>query len=409
MSTILRRASLLILAALLTAPTLAAAQGGQLDPSFGTGGIVTTDFGDQINSNVASADAVALQTDGKILVVGGVPASNGFPAAAVVRYNTDGSVDTSFGVAGIATTSLIGSFSAVAVQSDGKIVATGPFSLDITVARFTSSGALDPTFGTAGIFTSGLNFNVGGSSTVAIQSDGKILVGNGVLLRLLTDGQIDSSFGTAGFADVVSHSTTSIALLSSGKILVGSAASLVSRYTSTGSLDTTFGINGQLASAGPANGLLLLTSGEFIVGGSLTVNLTGPTTGFAVSRYQGVGISDPKFAVHGGTVTAIPGYSTVATAGLGMQSSGDIVALGTATKNFTTNAFALARYTPAGKLDVTFGNNGTVITMFGTTSLSASSIAIQSDGKIIAVGSFTTTVLHGQFDTGFKIARYLGN
>lgn len=408
MKTSLLRASFSILFVLLLASTLFA-QAGQLDPTFGQGGIVTTDFGDQINSNIASALCIALQSDGKILVGGGIPASNGFPAATVARYNTNGALDTTFGAAGFAVTKLIGSFSSIAVQSDGKIVASGPVSLDITVARFTSSGTLDTGFGTDGIFTSGLIFAAGTIARLTIQPDGKILVADGVLLRLLTDGQIDSSFGTAGEAPVAGGDTSSLALLSSGKILVGSAAGLVTRYTSAGSLDTTFAINGQLPTAGPANALLLLSSGEFIVAGNLTSSLTGPTTGLAVSRYQGIGISDPKFAVHGGIVTAIPGYSTVVADGLGVQSSGDIVAFGTATVNFTTQAFALARYTSAGKLDPTFGTNGTVATTFGTTSLSPSAVAIQSDDKIVAVGGFTTTVLHGEFDTGFKLVRYLGH
>ena len=86
-STTLRRAWLLVFSIVLVASTQAAAQAGQLDPTFGTGGIVTTDFGNQINSDVATANAVTIQPDGKIVVCGGAPGSNGFPNAAVVRYN----------------------------------------------------------------------------------------------------------------------------------------------------------------------------------------------------------------------------------------------------------------------------------------------------------------------------------
>ena len=107
-------------------------------------------------------------------------------------------------------------------------------------------------------------------------------------------------------------------------------------------------------------------------------------------------------------MTAVPGYSIITTTGLGLQSSGDIVTLGTANANYSTFSFGLARYTPTGKLDTTFGTNGTVVTAFGTSSLSAPGLAIQSDGKILAVAGFTTTVPHGEFETGFKVVRYLG-
>jgi len=100
-STTLCRAWLLVFSIVLVASTQAAAQAGQLDPTFGTGGIVTTDFGNQINSDVATAAAVTIQSDGKIVVCGGAPGSNGFPNAAVVRYNPDGSLDKGFGNAGV--------------------------------------------------------------------------------------------------------------------------------------------------------------------------------------------------------------------------------------------------------------------------------------------------------------------
>jgi len=93
---------------LLIATEQATAQAGRLDPTFGNGGIVTTDCGLQTgSSNAATANAAAIQSDGKIVVVGAAPGSNGFPIAAVARYNSNGSLDTSFGSSGIVTTSSI--------------------------------------------------------------------------------------------------------------------------------------------------------------------------------------------------------------------------------------------------------------------------------------------------------------
>ena len=408
------RGPLLTLSILLIACTLATAQAGTLDPAFGTGGIITTDFGDQINSNVAIATAVTIQTDGKILVCGGIPSSTGFPIAAIARYNTDGSVDTTFGTSGITTSLTLGVPTAIALQADGKIVVAGPAGgLSVNVARFTSTGTLDTTFGTNGIFTTGLNFNTGAPfTTLVIQSNGKILFADGIL-TLTAEGQADSTFGTNGEASVVNRSAAGLALLSNGKILVASSSGLVSRYKSNGTLDTSFGINGQLPSNTSPSTVILLSTGDFLVNGILTSalttvrGLTTTITGFAVSRYLSSGVTDATFATHGGVVTPIPTFTTVAPSGLELEpTGGDIVTLGIAS-NTTQQVFALARYTSTGQLDSTFGSNGTVTTSFSTSSLSAPGLAIQSDGKIVAVAGFTTTVPHGEFDTGFKLARYL--
>ena len=251
---------------------------------------------------------------------------------------------------------------------------------------------------------------------VVVQPDGKILVADRYLLRFLSDGQFDTSFGSGGTARTAGFPATGLALLPNGKILVASsalgAAGFISQYDSNGSLDTTFGIGGQLASPGTAAGLVLLGTGDFLADGSLTNNSVLPgASGFAVSRYLGVGVTDASFGTNGGTVTSIPGYPVVTTSGLAVQPSGDIVTLGTGNLVGQT-AFTLARYTPAGQLDTTFGNNGTVVTRFGggiqTPSVNANGLTIQSDSKIIAVGSYLVFVPYHGYDTAFKVVRYLG-
>jgi uncharacterized delta-60 repeat protein len=417
----LHRAWLLVFSILLVASTPAAAQAGQLDPTFGTGGIVTTDFGNIFQStNTATATAVTIQSDGKIVVCGGVPASNGFATTAVVRYNIDGSLDNAFGNAGIAVTpNQLNTPSSIALQSDGKIVVAGAFN-QITVIRYNSNGQLDSTFGTNGVVTTGfLGGDNNKTSGVVLQPDGKILVaGAKTLLRLLTNGQIDPNFGSGNGAKVAGYDPTALALLPNGKMLVASALissgfqnpGFVTRYNPDGSLDPSFGINGQLSVPGPANAMVLLDAGrfagEFLIGGDLTSSVTGPVLGFAVSGYQAVGVVDARFGTHGGVVTPIPNSPAIATSGLGVQSSGDIVTLGTASSNYTSYVFALARYTPAGRLDTTFGSEGIVTTSFpNTNQVIANGLAIQSDDKIVAVGNYEA----GQDDTGFKLARYLGH
>jgi uncharacterized delta-60 repeat protein len=216
------------------------------------------------------------------------------------------------------------------------------------------------------------------------------------------------------------YPASGLALLPSGEILVGSSAlgtsGFISEYQSNGSLDTSFGIGGLLSTPGTTASLALLSTGQFLAGGSQTNNSVLPlggiaTSSFTVSRYLGVGVTDASFGTNGGTVTSVPSYTAVAASGLAVEPNGDIVTLGTATHSPLT-AFALARYTPTGQLDTTFGNNGTAITTFGsgfqTPSVSADGLTIQSDSKIVAVGGYSAFVPHHGYDTAFKVLRYLG-
>src|ERR1039458_10296882 len=223
-ATTLKRASLLIFSILLIASQQAAAQAGHLDPTFGSGGIVTTDFGDQTgSSNVASANAVTIQSNGKIVVAGGVPSHTGFPVPAVARYNTNGSLDTTFGTSGMVSIPSIEDvpFTAIPLLTDGAIVATG----SNIVVRYLSTGVLDSRFGTGGIVSLGNDFPGEPTTGVLVQPDGKILVANRYLLRFLSDGQFDNSFGTGGTARTAGFPATGLALLPNGKILVASSFS----------------------------------------------------------------------------------------------------------------------------------------------------------------------------------------
>lgn len=153
------RAWLLIVSILFIASAQAAAQAGQLDPTFGHGGILTTDLG---NQNVfATAAAVTIQPDGKIVAFGGV-ASNSSTSLVAVRYHTNGSLDTGFGTLGIASVPGLTFPSAMTLQPDGKIVGVGfnigghSGGIGVSVVRFSSNGTLDSTFGTGGIALTGI-------------------------------------------------------------------------------------------------------------------------------------------------------------------------------------------------------------------------------------------------------------
>src|SRR5437667_4928162 len=169
-----KRLALLVCVGLSALPTLLMAQAGSLDPTFGTNGIVTT-------ANTA-ANAAALQSDGKIVVAGSIANSQNFQQGGLLRYTSNGVLDSSFGTGGkvliaVGTSEADAAF-ATAIQTDGKIVTAAPLGVRLTVFRFNSNGTVANSFGTNGsetITAAGFLFSpVNGG--IALQSDGKIVV-----------------------------------------------------------------------------------------------------------------------------------------------------------------------------------------------------------------------------------------
>jgi uncharacterized delta-60 repeat protein len=394
-STILQVLVCLILAA---GSTLAFAQAGQLDTSFATNGI----FSDSFNGAIGMGNVVALQSDGKILV-GGSDGSGGV----VLRLNINGTIDTSFGSAGIVTIDfrvVDNIVTGLAVQADGKIVVTGTgIPGGGRLERLDVDGQPDSSFGTDGetfIFP-------GNPGPVVILPNGDIVVLEGnVLQRFTNNGTLDTTFGNSGNAPLV-FAGSSIALLSNGKFLITPSAFLfgpgaVARYNSNGSLDTTFGIGGQ-SSALAVPALALLSDGKIISAGSIATGAatTGNPAGFGLVRLDANGELDGTFGSRGGVVTAFPSFLTATVNALAIQTDGDIVAVGAASTggNQANGPFALARYLSTGQLDSTFGTGGLVTTSFTGASASISGVTIQTDGKIVVAGSEGSNLI---------VARYLG-
>ena len=222
-----QRLSHFALAILLCVATQAAAQAGHLDTTFANKGVFAA-------TSLSEANAVAIQKDGKI-VVAGTGANNG---DTLIRLNTDGTLDSSFGSGGIANFTpqqIAFGFFALAIQSDGKIVAAADGALNgrepvMQAARVNTDGSLDTSFGSGG-FTGAIDFPLE-SGNLALQADGKILVAagldnpNGVpseMARFTASGQTDTTFGGgAGVVNLAYPGPTQIAVQSSGKILVAS-------------------------------------------------------------------------------------------------------------------------------------------------------------------------------------------
>jgi uncharacterized delta-60 repeat protein len=400
-----------VCAALVSASTLTLAQAGHLDKSFASAGIfsfqLTTD-----NGSNSVANAVALQSDGKIVAAGQLGNRSG-----LIRLNSNGRLDPTFGNGGVVVVNKFGGdidqvIVGMAIQPDGKIVAaaTGVPSGG-QVARFNPDGTLDTTFGTNGIASVPLN-----AALLAFQPDGKVIVtggrlGTASMARLNSNGQPDTTFGTGGVAPLVSFGSSAIALESDGKIVIGSGAAFfgpagaLARYNKDGSVDKSFGISGQAASVAAPSAITVQSDGKILAVGADTskVSATGNSTGFGLVCFNPDGSIDTTFGTRGGAITGFPKTTVTSAFAAALQPNGDIVAAGEAGNNNTrlTESFALARYVSEGKLDSTFGTGGRVTTSFGSGTVAfITSIVLQSDGKIVVAGT--------NGGTSLEVARYLG-
>jgi uncharacterized delta-60 repeat protein len=396
---------------------------GSLDLTFGTDGIVTTSISDARSSGNASA---ALQPDGKIVVVGG----GGGTGFLVLRYNADGALDDSFDgdgkvlvVVGNPSGSARGFADAVALQSDGKIVVVGIGIVGtesvIGVARLNIDGSLDASFGSGGKATTkpaGASFI--SAYAVAIGVDGKIIVAGDVfststsdfmVIRYDTNGSLDGTFGaggivTTGFTSGGFESAFAVTVQPDGKIIAagtGQSGFNLARYNVNGSLDTTFDFDGSASFSfssfptyAPAYAVTLQPDGKILVAGRALNN-------FAVARLKPNGALDPSFSYDGKTMTNFVAGSDTARA-IALQPDGKIVVAGSSAVDETSpSAFALTRYNPDGSLDTTLDGDGKLTTLFARSADTLSGAALQPDGKLVAVG----TTSNGNSDK-FALARY---
>jgi uncharacterized delta-60 repeat protein len=376
------------------------AQSGSLDLSFDTDGIVTT----LISFSGNKAYAVTTQADGKIVTAG--ESSNGNQLFfTVTRYNADGSLDNTFDNNGIVTTQIgTNDFArGVAIQPDGKIVVAG-YSIVATqfvfaLARYNTNGSLDNSFGNNGIVITALGSGDYGRA-VAIQADGKIIVVGSsaerfVVIRYNSNGSLDVSFGNNGI--VITTVGTydqghAAAIQTDGKILAGGYTEIgnqlvftVLRYNTNGSLDASFGNNGiATASIGQSDdrayGMVLQPDGKIVLAGySLESNFL-PV--FALARFNPNGSLDASFDNNGIVTTNIE--ITCQALAVVLQPDGKIVAVGYAL-NDSINVFALARYNTNGTLDNSFDTDGIVTTAIND-GCQANAVTLQTDGKIVVAG-----------------------
>ncbi len=389
--------------------SLLMAKAGDPDTTFGTDGMVITEVG----SSADRAYSTVIQSDGKIVAAGHSYNGNDWDFA-LARYDSNGTLDTTFGTNGKVTTDVVYDDYgySVAIQNDGKIVVAGyskTYNGDFALVRYDSNGSLDTTFGGDGKVVTDMLGQDDRAHSVAIQDNGKIVVAgysnkggfkwDFALARYDTNGSLDTTFDGDGkvFTEVggIAGYARSIAIQDNGKIVVAGYNydggiehdfALV-RYNDNGSLDTTFGGDGKVITDLGGNGdqaysVVIQDDGKIVVAGYS--NKGGSGSDFALVRYNSNGILDTTFDGDGKVTTDVAyddyGYSVA------IQSDGKIVVTGYSSYGYG-NDIALVRYNTNGSLDTTFGDDGRVIKDVGDDdSIRGYSVAIQSDSKIVVTG-----------------------
>jgi uncharacterized delta-60 repeat protein len=400
---------------------------GSLDGTFGNSGWVTTDF---YGLGLDHAYSVAIQDDGKIVVAGATDDGDNSDFA-VVRYDPDGCLDTSFGSGGRVVTDIGGGDDeahSIAIQSDGKILVAGNVynsgNWDFGLVLYNTDGSLDTGFGVEGRVITDIGGSYNFAYSIAMQADGKIVVvgaaANGpdtdfAVVRYNGDGSLDTGFGIDGMVttDVGGSYDTaySVAIQTDGKIVVAGNAHNGSnfdfglvRYNSDGSLDTGFDGDGKITtsigtSADEAYSVAIQDDGKIVVAG---VANNGSNNDFALARYNIDGSLDSGFDGDGIALTDFYNSHDMANS-LAIQRDGKIVVVGVA-YNPVNQDFALARYNTNGSLDISFGGDGEVTTdIYGGLSDEATSVAIQGNGKICVAG-----IANNGSNNDFALARYYG-
>jgi uncharacterized delta-60 repeat protein len=428
-------AAVLALITMFGLPGSSRAAPGQLDLGFGIGGLRTMDLGGTYDW----AYATALQPDGKILAAG-VTNARGTYDFAVARYLESGSPDPSFGDNGVTITDFGHSYDwayALALQPDGRILVAGVSdrsgSRDFALARYTGDGRLDPSFGNGGLVLTPIRpLTTDIIHGIVVQPDGKIVAagvtyddtvslrphGDFMVARYLPHGELDPGFGVGGVAttnfDRESYDEAyAVALQPDGRIILGGSSNTgggigrimgadnlaLVRYLPNGLADSSFGEGGKVVVDAGAmqesiRALALQPDGAIVAAGRTNGEKRGD---FLLARFLPSGGLDPTFGgPRAGLAINDMGTAEEGLTSVALAPDGSIIAGGVVAPR-PNGDMAVVRYDRHGRLDRSFGHDGLATADFGGRDDRLRGLALQPDGKIVAVGSS---------ETDFALARF---
>ena len=412
------------------------AQDGQLDPTFGNGGIVLTEIG-----LGGGANALEIQDDGKILV-GGYAAFNMRTYFVLIRINEDGSYDDLFGSNGIVTTEMgINGFriESIEIQEDDKILVTGSYhninpNFDIALVRYNPDGSLDDSFGSEGKVIVDIMNDIDSGYDLSIQQDGKIVVVGSavtptaqkmVALRFNNDGSLDDTFGDDGiilvpFTDGQIQVAKSVEVLPGGNILISGTTWSSNNFTlftavcllPNGTLDSSFANQGILTTdigqyGDMCTSMALYPNGKFLLSGFSDEGY--PTNNdYSIARYNKDGSLDSTFNSNGTKIIDLGGTQELSY-DCKIQSDGKILLTGQSRHNQNLfNDFTIVRLEADGSLDKDFNSTGMVFTDVYNLENIAYAVDLQNDGKIIITG-ITSSISSPDTIAKISTLRYTGS
>jgi uncharacterized delta-60 repeat protein len=402
---------------------------GVLDTTFAGGNVVIP-----VGASDDYAYATAVQPDGKVLVAG--RSAENLGDFALVRLERDGTLDASFGKGGKVTTA-IGDRDetayAIALQTDGKIVLAGTTTSattgrDFAIVRYETDGALDAAFGDGGKVVVSFSNDADTGYALMIQQDRKIVVGGDAnlgasgtgldfaLVRLEPDGALDDTFGDGGKATASISSNggrDSVYSLAAHQIggetrivaVGGEGDFTIARFRASGTLDTSFGQGGKIegvngSTIGAARDVKIASDGKIVVAGHSQHD-------FAVARFDQSGVLDDSFGDGGTTITKVSESNWDEAQGIAIETTGKIVVGGWVYDVGTNGNFALVRYGTDGVLDPTFGTAGIVVTDVTQKSKpdEAAAVLLQSDERVPIVRVVLAGSASGS-NRDFAVSRY---
>ena len=401
-------------------------QNGVLDPTFGTNGLVN-----YTNNEDPEVFNTILVVDNNKFLAAGTADYN----ATLVRFNQDGSIDTSFGVNGVLELDFGGTredIEDMTKQPDGKILIAAESKnsnddYDFVIARLNQDGSYDTTFGINGIsvITFGSSTDERPNKIIVTPDDKIIIVGNAeggiiwktAIARLNSDGSLDTSFSADGLFTLSitnrSDYLIGVDITFDGKIIAAGGAVFDSgsnqgryaivRYLNNGDLDPTFGTNGVVTlnifdGSCIARSIISLPDGKSLVAGHASGN--GTQRSFSIIRLDINGNIDSTFGDNGVVSTVFPTDQSQIFK-MKLDDNNNIIVVGDVNTDTAAANFAAAKYSINGEIDSTFGTNGTISTDFFGSHDSARDFII-TQNKITVVGY----AMENYPDEDFAIARY---
>jgi uncharacterized delta-60 repeat protein len=394
-------------------------QDGTIDLNFGNNGFVTTQIIPDNDLKNSTATGVVIQPDGKILAAGSYD-NYGKNAVAVARYKEDGSIDQTFGENGIvrsyfAETHIVGAVNGLALQSDGRIIVTGyatsATDYDLALMRFDTDGTVDSTFGNNGRVLTQIGPSHDYAYDMIIQPDDKIvltgathnsLIIDGILVRYTPDGQLDNTFGNNGV--VITDFTggaddyRAIALQSNWKIVVGGYSNntvtgrrefALAKYNSDGSLDNSFHEDGLMTFESLIGGVVsvkILNQNQILILGG-----TGGGWKVALAKVNADGTLDSNFGTNGMLQTNFVNSTSDNAVKLLVQEDNKFIVTGSSLISSGASVMSGQRFNADGSVDETFADNGAFFIDLTERGFSSShSSVMANDGSIYVAGKTFT-------------------